>query len=306
MTLTFRQLEIFVVAAEECNFRRTADQLAITQPSVSNHIRALERHLGVNLFVRRKGIAPALTLEGARFLEMAQELVNGHAAMGCHDQPSHGANAVRLTIMAGPLLLDTCIRPRLADFCATYPRMSLQFTSLHPSRSAAQLIERGEIDMAIYTGEPAVEEHLQTETIESVGCSIYAAPKLALCARQPATALEDLPWVMPPRDFAPASFMWRYLNDAGIRPRTIAASSQFPDVVAQLAIDGRGITVLFDDFAAPLQAGGRIVRIGPDLPKTSRVLLIGRRASRAACGPVVNLLRHALRTPLGSAPPHQG
>jgi DNA-binding transcriptional LysR family regulator len=302
MAITFRQLEIFVAAAQDCNFRRTAERFAIAQPSVSNHIRSLENHLGQDLFARRRGISPVLTFEGMRFLEKARELVTSRAGMARRDDSARGASAVQLTIMAGPLLLDTCIRPRLTDFCTSYPGLSLQFISLHPTRSAAQLLDSGDIDLAVFTGEPANDPHLQSETVESVGCSIYAAPALASRATQPGTTLDELPWVMPPDDFAPTGFMWRYLNNVDVRPRNVIARSQFPDVVAHMALEGRGVTVLFDDFAATMLAEGRIVRIGPSLPRTSRILMIGQRARSAACKPVVSLLRQALRTPLGPLP----
>jgi DNA-binding transcriptional LysR family regulator len=120
MTITFRQLEIFVAAAKDCNFRRTADRLGIAQPSVSKHIRSLESHLGQVVFVRRRGVAPVLTFEGMGFLEKAQELVIGRAGMARADA-TIDRNIIGLTIMTGPLLLDSCIRPRLTDFCATYP-----------------------------------------------------------------------------------------------------------------------------------------------------------------------------------------
>ena len=293
MAITFRQLEIFVTAATDCNFRRTADRLAIAQPSVSNHVRALENHLGHDLFVRRRGRAPVLSLEGRRFLEKAQELVISRAAIVRPGDVLAGARAMQLTIMAGPLLLDICIRPRLAEFCAQHPRFALQFVALHPSRSAAHLIDSGDIDMAIFTGEPTAEASGQPEMLDSTGCSIYASPTLAKRAGQPGTTLGELPWVMPPEGFAPARFLWRYLQQVGIRPRSVVGRSQFPDVVAHMALEGRGLTIMFDDFAAASVAEGRLLRIGPELPKISRILMMGRRARHPACRPVVDLLRNS-------------
>lgn len=306
MTISFRQLEIFVAAAKDPSFRRTAERFAITQPSVSNHIRSLESYLGYELFDRRRGVRPSLTPEGARFLIKAQELVASRVRINPPVESLRAVGTMQLTIMAGPLLLDSCIRPRLTDFCVANPGLSLQFTSLHPSRSAEQLLESGDIDMAIFTGEHTSDGQLQSEAAESVGCSIYASPKLAARARETGKTLRDLPWVMPPEDFAPTRFMWRYLKDAGIEPRCIVARSQFPDVIAHLAFEGRGVTVLFDDFAATWLAEGRIVRIGPSLPQATRVLIVGRRAQQAASEPAVNLLRHALRTPLGPSPARKG
>lgn len=298
MSITFRQLEIFVAAAKDCNFRRTADRLGISQPSVSNHVRALESHLGHSLFARRRGSSPALSAEGLAFLDKAQQLVMNRAGIGASGLAPGDSTTVNLTVMAGPLLLDACIRPRLTGFCIAHPRIALQFVPLHPSRSPARLLNDGEIDLAAFTGDCSTTGQLKSETVDTVGCSIYASPALAARARQPHTRLEDLPWVMPQESFSPTRFMWRFLRDANIRPRNIVARSQFPEVAANMALGGFGVTMLFDDFASRGLAEGQLVRIGPTLPRTSRLLLIGRRAQDIACEPAVRLLRQALRTPL--------
>jgi DNA-binding transcriptional LysR family regulator len=301
MSITFRQLEVFVAAAEDCNFRRTADYFGISQPSVSNHIRSLESHLGVCLFDRSRGIAPALSAEGREFLDRAQHLVSGRAGIEESPIQDPDGRAVCLTVMAGPLLLDACIRPKLPAFCATHPRIALQFVPLHPSRSTAQLMNSGDVDLAVFTGDCAIDGRWQSDVAHSIGCAIYASPALARRASLTSVRLGELPWVMPPEDFAPTRFMWRALRGAGVRLRNVIARSQFPDVAANMALSGHGVTVLFDDVAAKGVADGRLVRIGPALPSTSRLLLIGRRARSAACEPAVRMLRQAVRTPLTGA-----
>src|SRR2546425_11461435 len=47
-----RELEIFLVLAEELHFGRTAERLYLTQPRISQTIRALEDHIGGKLFER--------------------------------------------------------------------------------------------------------------------------------------------------------------------------------------------------------------------------------------------------------------
>jgi DNA-binding transcriptional LysR family regulator len=100
---------------------------------------------------------------------------------------------------------------------------------------------------------------------------------------------------MPPDEFKPTRFMWRTLKEAGIEPQNIIARSQFPDVIANMCLEGHGIAVLFDHHAASGLADGRIVRTGPSLPSTSLILLIGARAQRLAAQPAVDLFRLATR-----------
>jgi len=299
MPITFRQLEIFVVAAKDCNFRRTAERLKISQPSVSNHVHSLEAALGHSLFDRRRGVMPELSEEGQRFLRNAQKLVMARAGIGQPGSTLPDGMSAPLTIMAGPLLLDTCIRPRLPAFCMAHPRVVLQFVPLHPSRSAEQLVNSGDIDLAVFTGDGTDDGRVASETINTVGCSIYASPAMASRAGRQQSRLGELPWMMPPESFAPTRFMWRYLRDVNVEPRNVIVRSQFPDVSAGMALRGCGVTLLFDDFASRGLADGRLVRIGPALPSTSRLMVIGRRARHPAFEPAVRMLRQALRTSLG-------
>lgn len=295
MAITFRQLEIFVAAANDCNFRRTADRLGVSQPSISNQIRALEGHLGHHLFERRRGTPPSLSANGQLFLERARELVQGRMEMQHQGNNTRGGRAYRLVVTAGPLLLDSYIRPRLPAFCEAHPNIVLDFVPLHGTRGAAPMVLSGEVDLAVFTGDFVVDERLQSEVINTVGVSIYASPALALRAAKAGTRLGDLPFIMPPDDFKPTRFMWRILKEAGIEPRNIIARSQFPDVIANMCLEGHGIAVLFDHFAASGLAAGRIVKIGPQLPSTSLILLIGARAQGAAAAPAVDLFRLATR-----------
>lgn len=45
-------LEVFVTVVEKGNFTRAAEELLMTQPAVSQYIRALERSLGTRLLDR--------------------------------------------------------------------------------------------------------------------------------------------------------------------------------------------------------------------------------------------------------------
>src|SRR5688572_29499389 len=295
MSITFRQLEIFVAAASDCNFRRTAERLGVSQPSISNQIRALEGHLGHNLFERRRGSPPSLSDEGRVFLEKAKELVVGRQEMEQQTRHTRGPRAIRLAVTATPLLLDAYIRPKLPAFCEQYPNIQLDFVPLHPTRGAAPMVLSGEVDLAVFTGDFAVDDRLQSEVINTVGVSIYCSPQLARRGVRPGMTLGELPWIMPPDEFKPTRFMWRILKEAGIEPSNIIARSQFPDVIANMCLEGHGMAVLFDHHAASGLSDGRIVKIGPALPSTSLILLVGPRAQRPVAQPAVDLFRQATR-----------
>lgn len=78
--MTERQLECFLSLARTLSFSETASQLHLTQPAVSQQIRALEEYVGVPLLLRSKH-AVALTPAGTAFYSDAQDLMNQRKLM---------------------------------------------------------------------------------------------------------------------------------------------------------------------------------------------------------------------------------
>jgi len=101
--LDIHQLNVFLIAAETLNFTQAAQRLHMTQPSVSQHIQALERHFTTSLFIRA-GRSLELTEAGLALIPMAREAVRlstrieeslasmhgdiqGHLMVGCSTTP---------------------------------------------------------------------------------------------------------------------------------------------------------------------------------------------------------------------------
>ena len=68
------QLECFLAVASHLNFARAAEQMKITQPSITHQIQTLENELTVKLF-RRSTRTVELTTEGHIFLSDAKNIV---------------------------------------------------------------------------------------------------------------------------------------------------------------------------------------------------------------------------------------
>ena len=157
--LDAHQLNVFVMAAETLNFTQAAQQLHMTQPSVSQHIKGLERHFDTSLFLRN-GRNLELTDAGMALLPLAKEAVMlstridetmtslkggifGHLVVGCSTTP-------------GKYILPIL----LAQFHRKYPQVRVTCQVL-PQVDALQSLEDGNAHFALFSlphdGFPDVE-----------------------------------------------------------------------------------------------------------------------------------------------------
>ena len=73
--MELRLLRYFLTVAKEQNFTKAAEQLHITQPTLSRQMAAFEEELGITLFIR-SGKKISLTDEGLLLKRRALEILN--------------------------------------------------------------------------------------------------------------------------------------------------------------------------------------------------------------------------------------
>ncbi|AJK49176.1 LysR family transcriptional regulator [Burkholderia plantarii] len=135
--MELRHLRYFLAVAEEGQFTRAAERLAMQQPPLSQQIRLLEEEIGFDLFVRQpRGVE--LTPAGRAFAQNAglvlDTLQQGIAHARRIARGELGAIAVGLTSSAGfhPLTTDA-----IRAFRAANPGIEISLSE----RNAAELIE---------------------------------------------------------------------------------------------------------------------------------------------------------------------
>jgi DNA-binding transcriptional LysR family regulator len=95
--MTFSQLEIFILVAENQSFTLTAKQLGITQSAVSHALKSLEQHWKVCLFSRNQ-YKIELTTIGIQLLRHAQSILNTAQSMQQEASAAHGVHQGTLRI----------------------------------------------------------------------------------------------------------------------------------------------------------------------------------------------------------------
>jgi DNA-binding transcriptional LysR family regulator len=271
---TRRQLEVFCAAAEDCNFRDTADRLGMSQPAISSHIEALERSLGRKLFVRRRGTTPILSDDGKRLLETARQTLelNRRLSTGLGAGEKH-----RVTLGLRHYLLETVVRSAIPRFIDAYPDIDLDLRVTDDVNEMFRLLRGGQLDAGVYRGEPPVDPNLVFRIGKPSTCAIYAAPVLARRIEAEGLSLDDAPFILFPESRRGRSWMMRRLDEAGVDPRNVVLRSQFPDVILQWTIEGRGLALLLDATVPP----GALERVGPPLRPVPSVILADAHAGPA-------------------------
>ncbi|MFL9903754.1 LysR family transcriptional regulator [Paraburkholderia fungorum] len=142
-----RQLRYFVTVAEEKHFGRAAARLSMTQPPLSQAIRALEETLGVALFARTKR-SVELTSVGADLLPEVQRLLASAEGLKPLAQSLARGEAGVLSL-AFVSTADYGLLPLLLrDFGARHPRVRLELTEATSDVQVDELVA-GRIDAGL-------------------------------------------------------------------------------------------------------------------------------------------------------------
>lgn len=123
--ITFRQLEIFAAVTRHGSFRRCAEQLGVSQVSISEHIRTLEDRLGRTLFERQPGGPATLTEAGQRALIRVNAIL---ADIGDLVEEMAGQNrdGKRIVTMAIHGFMMRNLHDALRDFAAARPDIEVK------------------------------------------------------------------------------------------------------------------------------------------------------------------------------------
>jgi LysR family transcriptional regulator, low CO2-responsive transcriptional regulator len=122
INLNSHQLNVFLIAAETLNFTQAAQRLKMTQPSVSQHVMALEEHFGLPLFVRA-GRSLELTEAGLALIPLARQMV--YLANHTEETMASLVGGVQGHLIVGcSTASGRYILPKLlADFHQAYPQV---------------------------------------------------------------------------------------------------------------------------------------------------------------------------------------
>ena len=208
--MDLRQVLYFVTVAQELNFTRAAKRLRISAPALSQQVKALERHLGVQLLSRDTRHVK-LTAAGQVLVPACERLLYDAEVAVYKAQSAAGVIHGRLAL-ACLHEAETTFEPFLTAFHSAYPGIQFVVTTMRQAELVTALRD-GTVDAAL-TWSFLIErgghfDGLRWAPVAStdVLAVLPSDHPLATCDRVPrGESLRTTPVVLFERAYSPVTF----------------------------------------------------------------------------------------------------
>ena len=231
--MDFKQIEAFVNVVRYKSFSKAADATFFTQPTISTHIRNLEKELGVKL-LDRKSRAVEMTAQGAKFYKYAVEMINARAqAFDALDNSSDRVEGI-LEIQSSSIPAVTFLPDLLAGFRMEHSGIQYYVSSSDTQTVIDNITERrGEIGF--------IGDEPGGGGIESV--KVFTDKVVMI-----APASSDIPDRITMSEAVTYPFIWRETGSA--------TRKSFEDAAVAMGYDKEvfDVAALFDDMDSVIRA----------------------------------------------------
>src|SRR6266550_1353530 len=281
MDLEPRLLRYFLAVAEELHFGRAAARLYISQPSLSNQIRKLERTLGTDLFVRTSRQVE-LTPAGRALLEEAP------LALGALERAEERARLAGAGI-AGTVRLGYAPMAgyeTLGAILTAIEHHSPNVTVIASELFSAEIPGELDIGLALFP-EPMRGIRSEPLRMEPLALLLGKHHRLADVDSIPLASLENKTLLLFPRELAPGYYdrVIAACEQSGFQPRVRTFTDPPPQamVARLLATREVGLPPASFAFHAAAAEPGVVARkiVQPEIPVEWSILWAARAQSAA-------------------------
>lgn len=172
------RLRIFMAVAEKGSFTLAAKALGVSQPAVSQNIAELEKSLGAELFLRRKG-SVTLTPKGAAFKEYAGRILYWYTATEMMFGPEGKLSANKPVRISADGFIASHILPKaLSKLLAFNPSLTFFIRSESSGNDS---------DIRIYA-----QRHVTEPSFEDIGTFLFSVTASAVSSNPAYSKITDL------------------------------------------------------------------------------------------------------------------
>jgi DNA-binding transcriptional LysR family regulator len=198
-----REARYFIAVAEELHFGRAAERLHMSQPPLSQVVKALEHRLGVQL-LNRTTRQVTLTPAGIVFLDRCRVLVADAQAAAAAARAAADGQTGQLSIGAVTSAFLHPLPAALEHFMHGHPGVDVRVEEID-SHMAVQALRRRELDVTLVR-QLAVPSDCVRLSLRTERFLLAMPPRWSAKFDQPVAGLAvaaDLPWVWIPRTISP-------------------------------------------------------------------------------------------------------
>jgi len=276
--MQLEQLRYFLAVARHLSFRRAAEALPLSQPSLTNQIQRLERELGVELFertTRRVRLTPA----GEDFVGAARQILNLVETAEIEMHEFSGLKRGRVLVGTIPTVGAFSLPPLLAEFHRQHPGIELAIREEGSDVLLQHLLDEA-IDLAIVTAPEAHPSGTLERRCLVVDEMVVLLPANHSLASRSAVSLGDLrdeQFVLFKAGYGLRRVVLDACSAAGFTPRIAFETSQ-RETIYGMVQEGLGITLL---PRSGIHRGDYTWRLVPlDPPTVTRELSLAWKTSR--------------------------
>ena len=145
------RLKVFHTVASRSSFTKASEELNISQPAVTKHIKEIENQLNTKLF-DRKGTTIQLTPSGKILFEYAGKIRNVYRDLEFEINQINKQHKGKLIIGASTTVAQYILPEILARFNSYYKDIKIELIT-HNTEIISELLKEGKIDLGIIEGE---------------------------------------------------------------------------------------------------------------------------------------------------------
>ncbi len=213
------RLLVFQRVAQNLSFTKAANELFITQPAITKHIKELESEYGTKLF-ERSGNKILLTEAGTVFLNYANQILQLHNELKFELGQLTNQFKGTLRLGASTTIAQYVLPSALANFHDRHPDVKLSLISGNTEFIEKRLL-RNEIDFAIVEGKPSNQDIRYTPYLDDELLVFTSSKNNNIAASVSNSELVSVPLVLRERGSGTLEIIEENLHNHNISPRQL-------------------------------------------------------------------------------------
>lgn len=283
--LNLTQLHTFCRVAETQNFTRAAELLGMTQPAVTQQVRALEEEFGQALF-DRIGRSVQLTQAGELLFDYARRITGLLAECRSALLDLQGSGRGRLRLGAGLMLSIFILPTLLRPYRAAHPGVDIT-VSTGSTRQVLHLLLASEVDLALVTGAEQ-DDRFALARLYDDEMVLVVHPGHPFCERRAIhpQELRGEPFIFFEQGSGYRSFLEEFFRREQVFPR-IRMDLDSIEAMKRMAEIGLGVTMVPKmSVGAEIERGELVPIELMGVPPLTRETVVAYRRGRYLSGPM--------------------